>query len=654
MKGITTWIIVGLWGVSGLFAQREVHILDHQDRIRIQKMDMLNSPERETNISISPDGKYLFFCSFRGGQFWSRHYMYFKSRPVWDGDIWYSEKVNGSWKTPQPMQYGINTSSGEDEPNISADGSTVYYQSWLPEGMWRATGGPYYVSKRNGKYWGRPEGLGGGITEFFHDYNATDGMTISPDGKTFIVAAGHAYEMTEKMDLYMSRKRGGEWSFCKPLEINTPGNERSAFMAGDGKTLYFASDGYKGYGGMDIFKTTLNPDGSFGQVVNIGKPFNTPGDDYGFILTKDGNEAYFLRNGDIFFADLKEANEGIKPGVDAFTGEVKISLSGLVKSREGWENLPAQVVVMDKQTGMPVKSIRTSDKGTYTLSLPNKSKELLVIASSPGYEKNSRSLDISPQYSDHIYQVNFLLSKIIEEIPKPEEEPVEPVIVEIEEEPIVVEVEPEPTPEVVKALPSPQPIPTKQEEKPLPKEDPYDFDNIAPNHLVLLLDVSSSMNEKGRLPLLKESLGNLLGYLRQQDRISIVVYSGQVSTILEDASAKEGERIVSLINTLKSGGATMGQSGLKAAYRLAMKNYIKGGNNRIIMATDGEFSISSLIPMAEKNSDRNIFLSVFAFGNTNNKLEELASKGKGFYTEISPENIEPALLREARAVRKNE
>ena len=647
MKGITTWILIGIWGLSGVFAQREVSILDHKDRIRIHKMDILNSPERETNISISPDGRYLFFCSFRGGQFWSRHYMYFKSQPVWDGDIWYSEKVNGNWREPRPMQYGINTSSGEDEPNISADGRTVYYQSWLPEGMWRATGGPYYASRRNGKYWGRPEGLGGGITEFFHYYNATDGMTISPDEKTFIVAAGHDYEMTEKMDLYISRKEGGTWSYCEPLAINTPENERSAFMAGDGKTLYFASDGYKGYGGMDIFKTTLRENGTFGPVVNIGKPFNTPADDYGFILTRDGNEAYFLRNGDIYFADLREADERIKPGSAPPNSEVKITLSGLVKSRDRWENLPAQIVVMDRDTGMPLKSIKTTERGTYQMNLPNKPKNLLLIASCKGYVKTTRDLKLSPQYSDHTYQVNFLLPPVEEKEevlpPEPEEKPA----------PVVAEKEEEKPPKKIELSPPPSPKEEKPRPKPKAEEDIFDFSNIAPNHLVLLLDVSSSMNEENRLPLLKESLGELLELLREQDRISIVVYSGDVKTLVEDASAKEGEQILSLIGSIKSGGSTLGQAGLKTAYRVALKNFIENGNNRIIMATDGEFSIKSLIPMAAKNAKRRISLSVFAFGKNKQELKDLARNGKGFYTRITPDNIEAALLREARAVRTN-
>ena len=103
-----------------LFAQRKATILDHKDRIRVTRLGILNSRHRETNLSVTPDGNYLFFMSLRGAQKWSNVYMTFKGDSVFDGDIWYSRKVQGKWTLPKCMPYGINTSQGEDEPNISA------------------------------------------------------------------------------------------------------------------------------------------------------------------------------------------------------------------------------------------------------------------------------------------------------------------------------------------------------------------------------------------------------------------------------------------------------------------------------------------------------------------------------------------------------
>ena len=181
-KHLLYFLLLGILGstayVNPLWAQQKsALLLDHKNRIRTQKLDILNSPFRETNLSITPDGRYLFFMSMRGGREWSNSYMTFKGDSVYDGDIWYTEKLAGSWKRPRCMPYGINTRNGEDEPNVSADGRRVYFQSWNP--LIEATGGPYYKAERTDSRWGRPQGLGGGITQFFKIYRATDGMSIS-------------------------------------------------------------------------------------------------------------------------------------------------------------------------------------------------------------------------------------------------------------------------------------------------------------------------------------------------------------------------------------------------------------------------------------------------------------------------------------------
>lgn len=153
--------------------------------------------------------------------------------------------------------------------------------------------------------------MGGGITEFFQTIQATDGMAISQDETTFIVVAGIEYD--GNMDLYFSKKRRNRWSYCRRMKISTKEDERSVFLAADGRSLYFASNGYGGFGGLDIFKIVLNKDGSFGELINLGEPFNTSGDDYGFVITADGSEAYLIRDGDIYFSELEHADQRIKP-----------------------------------------------------------------------------------------------------------------------------------------------------------------------------------------------------------------------------------------------------------------------------------------------------------------------------------------------------
>jgi Tol biopolymer transport system component len=265
-------------------------------------------------LAITSDGNYLVFMSSRGGQTWSQEYVYYDGKPEYDGDIWMSKKdTNGKWTKPIVFS-SISTSYGEDEPNISPDGKLLYFQSW--QQGWERTGGPYYILMVDNQKFSAI-GLGSEITNFFldyqqnHGYIATDGCTISPNGKTLIVAVG---EYTGNMDLFMSQKdEKNHWSYPKALKINTKQNERCPFLASDGKTLYFASNGYTSLGGLDIFRATLQDNGEFSEVINIGNPFNTKKDDYGFIITQNGEEIYLIQEGDIYFVDAKNKLTAIKP-----------------------------------------------------------------------------------------------------------------------------------------------------------------------------------------------------------------------------------------------------------------------------------------------------------------------------------------------------
>ncbi|MCI4668582.1 MAG: VWA domain-containing protein [Bacteroidia bacterium] len=661
---ISAFILLLILSSTGLHAQKKATILDHKDRIKIKKLYTLNSTSRETNLSITPDGKYLFFMSLRGGQPWSNSFMMFKGDSVYDGDIWYSRKVNGKWALPKCMPYGINTMQGEDEPNISPDGKRVYFQSW--NGLWEQTGGPYYVASRKNESWGSPIGMGGGVTEFFmnYKYHATDGMAISPDEKTMVVAVGKDYD--GNMDLYMSKKTKYGWSYCKRMGISTIGDDRSVFISGDGKTIYFASDGYKGYGGLDIFKTTLKPDGTIGEVINIGKPFNTAGDDYGFILTADGMESYFVRNGDIYYADLKEADVRIRPSASAL--KIPHTIKGTVRDSSNWKGLKAEVIVLDAKTRFPVKKLKTSADGKYTFTIPNKNGIYDEIVVAEGFKKKRRRIQVNESSYSQTIKANFLLSKTNKAANTPppitKKEKIETppkIIAKKDQEPEETSKEPVKTlPPLSKMEPptkNKNEIDVKVEKGPIPKApDPYDFSGIARNNLILLLDVSASMRKSDRLPVLKEALNKLLTHMRAEDRISVVAYASDARVVIDGVSAIQKDYILQSIDRLGGSGGTKGKSALKKAYKLAEENFILDGNNRIILATDGFFEIYSLFSTAEKLASNNISLSVFSFGvlskSRHAALEELAQKGAGNYANINRSNIDTALLKEAKAVRK--
>lgn len=181
------------------------------------------------------------------------------------------------------------------------------------------------------------------------------------------------------------------------------------------------------------------------------------------------------------------------------------------------------------------------------------------------------------------------------------------------------------------------------------------MEGYAINNMVLLLDVSGSMNAPDKLPLLKKSVLDMLSMMRQEDEISIIVFSGKPKTILEGVSFKDEDKIKKAINSLKPSGTTDGNAGIKLAYKVADANYIRGGNNRIVLATDGEFATGKETQdLITKFSKDDIFLTVFNFGSRNassKNLERITTLGKGNYEFISKENVEIKLIREAKSKR---
>ncbi|MDI9341587.1 MAG: von Willebrand factor type A domain-containing protein [Sediminibacterium sp.] len=168
------------------------------------------------------------------------------------------------------------------------------------------------------------------------------------------------------------------------------------------------------------------------------------------------------------------------------------------------------------------------------------------------------------------------------------------------------------------------------------------MDNLPPNNLVFLIDVSGSMMDQNKLPLLKSGLQLLIEQMRPQDRISIVVYAGAAGVVLPSTPGSEKEKISMALEQLQAGGSTAGGEGILLAYKTAAENFIKNGNNRIILATDGDFNVGvssegELVRLIEKKREEGVFLTVLGFGSGNykdSKMEQLADKGNGNYAYI--------------------
>jgi len=163
-----------------------------------------------------------------------------------------------------------------------------------------------------------------------------------------------------------------------------------------------------------------------------------------------------------------------------------------------------------------------------------------------------------------------------------------------------------------------------------------------PSNLVFLIDVSGSMDSPKKLPLLKKSFKLLIEQLGSEDKIAIVVYASSTGLVLPATSGSEKEKIIRAIERLDAGGSTAGGAGIQLAYKTAKENYIKEGNNRVILATDGDFNVgisstSELVRFIGEKKDGGIFLTVLGFGMGNykdNRLQQLADQGNGNHAYI--------------------
>ncbi|MEM6380969.1 MAG: hypothetical protein AAF705_22545, partial [Bacteroidota bacterium] len=440
----------------------------------MQKVPKLDSRFRETNMSITPNGKYLFFMSQRGGMPWSTLRQALPGQVAQhDGDIWYATKEGDGWSDPICLGTNVNTYSGEDEPNITADGQAVYFQSWRDD--WKFSGGPYYKAELNGTTWGQPVGLGSKITNFFinldlrvdkvfekdlkdknlyrdyikfrtiypfswtdrlerkgvnfNDYIlGTDGMAISPDEKVFIVSAFNPDK--KKYDLYISRKNPtyDTWSYPKPLDVPNNSNEISVYIAGDNKTVYFASDRSGGKGGFDIYKTTLGKGTSCSTPENIGAPYNSARDDYGFVVDPTNDKAYQIIDGAIHEVQLLET---AKP-------EETVVINGRVEDQFG-NPLEARIQLFNvSKPGNIIANARSNrNTGEFSFSLSKEIGQYQQIAKTADQLEGRKGFTIAESTS------NTLDFKIIIEKPVPTQP---------SEEETVVDKTPKPAPEEAKVV----------------------------------------------------------------------------------------------------------------------------------------------------------------------------------------------------------
>ena len=173
-------------------------------------------------------------------------------------------------------------------------------------------------------------------------------------------------------------------------------------------------------------------------------------------------------------------------------------------------------------------------------------------------------------------------------------------------------------------------------------------DNLPASNLVFLVDVSGSMNDQNKLPLLKQSMKILVEQLRKKDKVSIVVYAGAAGLVLPPTSGDDKKTIIDALENLQAGGSTAGGAGIELAYKTAEENFVKNGNNRVILATDGDFNVGAssdkdMQTLIEEKRKSGVFLTCLGYGMGNykdSKMETIANKGNGNYAYI--DNIQEA------------
>jgi Ca-activated chloride channel family protein len=166
------------------------------------------------------------------------------------------------------------------------------------------------------------------------------------------------------------------------------------------------------------------------------------------------------------------------------------------------------------------------------------------------------------------------------------------------------------------------------------------------SNLVFLIDVSGSMGDANKLPLVKRTLNLLTAQLREQDKVAIVVYAGASGCVLPSTNGAYKDQILASINELQSGGSTNGGSGIELAYKIAKENFIPGGVNRVLLCTDGDFNVGvtgtdALVAMMQEQAKSNIFLTCLGYGIGNyndSMMEQISDKGNGTYAMVDNES----------------
>lgn len=352
----------------------------------------INTSMDEYFPSITADGTQILF---------TRAIPFRQNPDIKNEDFFVSIKRNGVWQEALPV-LSINSPGNEGAPSLSADGNILFFASCAtpygdygsPDRKGYGSCDIFYSIKTNGK-WSKPRNAGPKINTQHWETQPS----FSSDGKTLYFIRGQVVRgEIKQQDIYMSViDENGQFSEAVPLSnvVNTPYKEESVFIHPDNQTLYFSSEGHTGFGGLDIFMTRRNKDGSWSEPVNLGYPINTASDENSLLVGPDGKIAFFASN-----------RQGGSGGLDIYGFELSEDLRPqnitYVKGKifDARTKMPLQATLKTAPAGQLLSERQTfsTDQGDFLLVL-NSNTRYAFHAECPGYLFFSEHYDIPEKTS---------------------------------------------------------------------------------------------------------------------------------------------------------------------------------------------------------------------------------------------------------------
>ncbi len=380
----------------------------HPVDFKIEHLDeRVNSEYDEYFPTMTADEKLLMFTRalpIERGSFYSRSK---------NEDFFFAESTeDGAWNDAYNPGSPLNTMLNEGAPTLSPDGKYLIftacdlgdYGQYGPDKQGFGSC-DLFVSVRQGNKWMKPKNMGPTINSKHWETQPS----FASDGQTIYFIRGKNDRMGKRhTDIYMTQMVKGKWSVARPLppNINSEGQEESVFIHPDNKTLYFSTDGHVGLGGMDVFTSSKQADGSWSDPINLGYPINTSDHENSFHVAASGDFALIASNreGGLGGLDLYKLwlPENLKPNKVTY-------LTGKIKDAETNKPLEAFFQLIDLTTGdTVVQTIADKTNGSYLVVLPA-SEEYALIAEHNGYLYHSEQFDLDFEKGISTYEKNIEL-----------------------------------------------------------------------------------------------------------------------------------------------------------------------------------------------------------------------------------------------------